>query len=147
MTTLNKIIDDIELFCSNHLQINSFYCGQTWNFQSKTNIYPAIILIPSPSTIYDGKIVYNFQLYAIDRMNKDKSNLNEILSDMALVIADVVAEFNDPEYDTYDYFIDDDIINIEPLEEELDDIVAGWVATNFNLSVPYSLNYCNTPKE
>lgn len=146
MTTLNKIIHDIEQLCSDHLQINSFYCGQTWNFQSKTNLYPAVILIPSPSILYDGKIVYNFQLYAIDRMNKDRSNLNEILSDMALVIGDVVAEFADPEYDTYDYFIDDDAINIEPLEEELDDVVAGWVCVNFNLAVPYSRNYCDTPK-
>lgn len=146
MATLNKIIKDIETYCTSHKQINTFYAGQTWNFGAKhSNIYPAVVLVPSPSTISDGKIIYYFNLYCIDRMNKDRSNLNEILSDTSLIIADIIAEFDD-NFSTYGYMLEDTDLNIEPLEEEMDDIVAGWVCNNFSLQIPYGRNDCNAPK-
>lgn len=143
--SLNTIIDHVEAFCTSHLQVNSFYSGQTWNFQAQhDNIHPAVILLPIPSTIYDGKITYAFQLFCLDRLNKDRSNLNEILSDTSLIIADFIAEFDD-NYDKYGFVLDDSDITIEPIEEEFDDVLAGWVATNFTIQIPYGRNSCVVP--
>lgn len=145
MISLNTIIDTIEQFCNGHLSINTFYSGQTFNFQAQhDNLYPAIVLIPAPSTISDGKLKFNFQLFALDRLNKDRSNLNEVLSDTSLIIADIIAEFDD-NYSKYGFILDEIDLEIEPIEEEFDDCLAGWVCTNFSIAIRYGRNDCVIP--
>lgn len=145
MATLNTIIDAFDTFCSDHLQINTFYSDQTWNFQTANNIYPAVILIPSPSSIADGMITYVFTLFVIDRLNKDRSNLNDVLSDTSLIMADIVSEFND-NYDTYDFQLSEGDVGMEPLFEVFDDVVAGWVSSSLSIETRFSRNDCIIPK-
>jgi hypothetical protein len=143
--TLNRIIKDIKEFVESHPQINTFFSGPAPDFNSLTNLYPAVILIPAQSTIYDGKITYYFSLFAVDRLNSDKSNMNEVLSDTSLMIADVIAHFDD-KGEIYGYFLDETDVFIEPIIEEFDDLLAGWVATNFSIQVPYARDWCAVPK-
>ncbi len=145
MITLNTIIDAFEDFSASHSQINTFSADQTYNFQSRTNIYPAVILVPASSTISDGKLKFVFQIFVLDKLNKDRSNTNEVLSDTSLIMADIIAEFDD-NYDTYGFMLDDPDISIDPIVEEFDDVLAGWVATNFSIQIPYGRNDCVIPK-
>lgn len=146
MATLNQIIKSFEDFSTSHLQVHTFFSGQTWNFQSITNKYTAVILLPLPSVVQRGMLTLNFNLFVIDQLNKDRSNKDEILSDTLQVLQDYISEFADNE-DIYNFTLEEgEEIPIEPLEEELDDVVAGWVAT-VKIKVPYSGNTCIIPVE
>jgi len=142
MKTYNNIIDALHTFCSNHYQINTFYSGDTWDFQAKSNIYPAVIVLPQPSTIDKGRINIKFNLFVADLMNKDCTNLDEIYSDTLLIMTDIVSYFRNYEEDGY--AILDDSINIEPFNEKFDDNLGGWMAT-LTFEIPYVGSTCGLP--
>jgi len=143
MTTHNQIINEFEKFCTDHFQINSFYSGKTWNFQTKTNIYPAVIMLPIPSSIQTGKINLSYNIFITDILNKDRSNLDDLYSDTLLMITDMVSFFRDNE--NLNFSLSEDTVQIEPFEEEFDDILCGWMAT-ITLEIPYTSNTCYIPK-
>lgn len=125
MTTINQIIKAFQDLADDHYQIHSFFGGQTWNFQAETNIYPTMILITQPSNIQKGRILYNFSIFLADIMNKDRSNLFEIQSDMAQICIDIVNELKDKE-DIYNFILQADDVIITPFEEAFDDVTAGF---------------------
>lgn len=144
--TYNQIISAFKNFCDKHKQINSFYSGQTWNFQTQTNIYPSVIILPQPSNFEPGKIRLNFQIFIADILNQDNSNLDEIYSDTLQIASDLVSYFKEiNEEETY-FYIDDNYIGIEPFEESFDDILAGWLM-NVVVEIPFFGSNCNLPIE
>lgn len=142
-TTYNQIVKTFEDLATAHMQVNTFGSLKTWNFQSQTNIYPAVLLIPVPGNIQQGLVKFSFELYVLDLLNGDRSNLNEVHSDTIQILNDFVAELADNE-DTYGFTIDENTVSMEPIEEAFDDIVAGWVA-NIDVYVPNTLDDCETP--
>ena len=142
MVTHNQIIKAFETFCTNHKQINSFYSDQTWNFEAKNNTYPAVIMLPIPSTIQPGMVTLSYIVFITDQLNTNRENLDDIYSDTLLIMQDLISYFNDN--DIYDFSISDNPISIEPFEEQLDDILCGWRAY-INIELPYTLNTCNIP--
>ena len=142
-TTYNQVISTFADICSKHKQVNSFYSLQTWEFETKENVYPAVLLIPLPSVIQQGQTVLSFELHVMDLLNKDSSNLNEIHSDTLQIANDIIAEIADDE-DDYGFVLNTDSISVVPFEESLDDRVAGWVCT-LDIQIANGLNNCNTP--
>lgn len=143
MVTHNQIIKAFETFCNEHLQINSFYSGQTWNFQTKSNIYPAVIMLPTPGTIQQGKITMSYNIFIADILNTDRLNLDEIYSDTLLMATDICSYFRDN--DELNFMLEEEAITVEPFEEDFDDILAGWILT-VSLQIPYTSNTCYIPK-
>lgn len=143
MATYNTIIAAFNTFAANHLQLHTFYSGGTWDFQSKTNIYPALIAYALPSTIMKGQVQLNFNIFTLDILNKDRTNRDDVLSDMLQVMQDFVSEFKDNE-DDYGFTLVEDNVIIDPLEEEFDDVVCGWVAT-VSIVMEYSGSDCIIP--
>lgn len=146
MSTYNKIIDSFNAFCEQHKQINTFYSGQTWNFQTLTNVYPAVIMLPTTGNINNGQMVLSFNLFVADILNDDRTNLDDIYSDTLQIVGDIVSYFKDM-YDEDDihFYLDETNVPIEPFEEEFDDVLAGWMAS-INISFPYSGSICAIPK-
>lgn len=144
MTTYNQIISAFENFCTNHIQINTFYSGKTWNFQTETNIYPSVIMLPQPSNIAKGKVTLTFQIFIADILNKDRSNLDEIYSDTLLIATDMVSYFGDINDNQVVFWIDDTNVGIEPFEESFDDILAGWMLS-VNVEIPFTGSTCDIP--
>lgn len=143
-TTYNQIVNRIEELCDRHLQIHTFFCGKEWNFQAGTeNIYPAVVLFPLPSVINRGQIVITFSMFVVDILNKDRTNLNEIHSDTLQIITDLIAELKDDE-DTYGFWLDDENVVIEPIEEVLDDVLGGWNCT-VGITIKYTGTSCGLP--
>lgn len=140
--TYNIIIKAFEDFCTNHQQINTFFSGGNWDFQTLNNIYPAVIMLPQPSRIEMGQYLFTFNIFVCDLLNEDMSNIDEIYSDTAQIIGDMVAYFKDN--DDYEFYLDESSVELQPSDETLDDIVAGWVAT-INIQVPYSGSTCGLP--
>ena len=143
ITTLNTIIKSFEAFATNHKQINSFYSGESWDFQAQTNLYPALIIAPNPATISRGSIEISFRILILDLCNRDTTDTDEILSDTLQIFGDLFAHFRDNE-DTYGFTIIDEAISPEPVEEAFDDIAAGWFAT-VTVEFPFSASNCNLP--
>lgn len=146
MSTYNKIIDAFDAFCEQHKQINTFFSGQTWNFQTQTNVYPAVIMLPVISSINNGHIRLNFNLFVADILNDDRTNLDDIYSDTLQIVGDIVSYFKDMYGENeIDFYLDESNVAIEPFEEEFDDVLAGWMAT-IGISYPYSGSICAIPK-
>ena len=146
MTTFNEIIIAFETFSDEHHQINTFYSGQTWNFQTQTNLYPAVIMLPESSSMEKGSINLSFNLFIADILNSDRTNLDEIYSDTLQILADFVSYFDDAyENNEIEFFLNSENISIHPFEEKFDDVVAGWMA-KIEINIPYSGNICVIPK-
>lgn len=143
--TFNQILTAFENFCTTHKQVNTFFSGKTWNFQAVTNVYPAVIMLPQPSSIQKGKVVLTFNIFIADILNKDRSNLDEIFSDTLQIATDIVAYFQD-ENDTVgnSFMLDESSVSIEPFEEAFDDVLAGWMMT-VSLEIPFSGSLCGLP--
>lgn len=143
MKTLNQVLDIFKNLATNHYQINSSFVGQTYDFQAQENLYPSMVIITQPSNIQRGRILYNFDMYLVDLLNKDISNQNEIESDMFQVIVDFVAELKDNE-DEYGFTLVDEDILVEPVKDEsMDDIVAGQ-KVSLTIEAKYDGSICNT---
>lgn len=125
MTTLNQIMKVFKEIGEDHYQINTTFLGDTFDFQAQTNIYPALIVITQPSNIQIGRILYKFSLYVADILNKDRSNVYEIESDMFQICNDIINELKDKE-DVYNFWLDASDVLLTPFEESLDDVIAGW---------------------
>lgn len=148
MTTYNNIVDSLRAYAASHLQVGTFYSGQKFDFQANdTNAFPAVILIPQPSRFIGGKTVFSFQLYVADRLKEDLSNLDEVLSDTALILNDFVSEF-DEGFETYGFALEDGLeVSAEPFQEDLDFRLAGWVALNFDVQVRMARDCSAAPVE
>lgn len=143
MTTYKDIVDMIEDFSNNHLQLNSFYSGKLWNFEAEQNIYPALVILPTTSTIQRGTIQLTFNIVIADILNSDKSNLDFIYSNTLQILTDLFSYLNNNDNDT-NYTILDEGFTAEPFEESFDDILAGWIGT-VNIIVPFKASSCNIP--
>lgn len=144
MVKYTQIIDAFKQFCTKHQQINTFYSGQEWDFQTENNMYPALVLLPQPSVMSNGAITLTFNLFVADIMHKELiASTDDIYSDTLLILQDVIAYFTDNE--DYDFNIVDDV-NIEPFEEKLDDILCGWSAA-INIKFRFGGSNCNLPME
>jgi len=141
MVTYLKIIDALKAFALAHPQINTFYSGKTWNFESTENLYPAMIVFPSTTTIVKGETDINLNIIIVDIMNKDVTNKDDIYSDTLQTMQDVFSLLNNTDED---YFISDSGFSCDPLEEVFDDILCGWIS-NTTIKFPFQANYCLIP--
>lgn len=140
MTTFNQINQAFADFASNHLQIHTFYSGQTFNFQPEQNIHPSMIVIPQPGNVEYGKITLTYSVLILDILNNDHSNLQEILSDTLQIITDMVAYFKNID----DFWIDESGVSVEPFEGVQDDDLAGWAAS-ISIEMPFGGSPCGLP--
>lgn len=142
MATYNNIITSFREVCNRHKQINTFFSGEEWDFQSAQNIYPAVLLSPDISTIEYGRVMLKFNMFVVDLLTRDGLNNDEIKSDTLQIGQDIIAEFYD-NFSDYGFTIEEQI-SLTPLNEEMDDIVSGWVF-NITIQLPYAMNDCFLP--
>lgn len=135
------IVQDIKTFFDNHIAVNQFLNISEADFNANKNVFPAVILVPQPSTFYRNQLNLSFNLVVCDILTESRDNTKDVYSDTLDIIRDFLAEFTDnPELD---WGIDENE-TVTPFEEKYDDILAGWVL-NFNILVPISLNQCEVP--
>jgi hypothetical protein len=142
MITYNQIIKAFNTFSTNHKQINTFFSGQEFDFQTNTNIYSAMLVVGDTCNIEMGRFLYNFNIFFIDISNQDGSNSDEIYSDMAQVVGDFVAEFSD-NMDLYGFTLEG-TVQMNQVFQATDDNTYGWIAS-ISIQVPYTANDCNLP--
>jgi hypothetical protein len=128
MTNVSYIhlLSQIEAFASAHLQVQKFgsdFPGQMPNFGTESEGYPILFVSPTNS-IFDPNVTkFDIEVYCWDIIQKDRQNINNIMSDTNAILSDLDKWFRDGGI----YGID--LVNTStatPLNNGLLDYTAGW---------------------
>lgn len=146
MLTLNQDIELLKNFALKHEGINTFYFGDEWETDTSVEIvYPLMNAILQGSKLENGMVTRNYLIILSDLVNVDKSNENEVLSDLELVCLDL------PHYlqqvsksGLLGAFKVNENVNLTDFTERNSDMVSGHF---FDLSISSHIgNYsCNLP--
>lgn len=143
-TTLNTVIDAIKTFTTNHQQLKTFYSGSMFDFNAKTNLYPALVCDTNPAIIQRGQVTVSFNIIMLDLCNKDNTNVDEIHSDLLQIFGDFVSTMQH----TGGFIMTDNATaNLEPFTHQTsptDDITAGWNSL-ITITFPWSASVCKIP--
>ena len=143
--TLNQIIAKFRTQAESHKMVGKFEVGQDFDFSvEEVKYYPLVWLIPNGFQFdSENKLVtYLFTLIIADRQFESGSNTNEVLSDTAGILLDLVTLLKRN-------YIDEDFQIIanstaEPFADSRTDVVAGY-AIDLQVNTPYLESYCDIP--
>jgi len=127
MTSYITLLSKIEQFCNAHLQIKKYggeFREQMPNFSTKDEKYPVVFVEPVSDLEDLNTNQFSINVYCVDIIQKDRANLNTIVSDCQLILKDM-----------YVYYINDmdaqlDVVGtstMTPVNNFDSDYVAGWV--------------------
>jgi hypothetical protein len=144
--TLNNIISEINLFASNHKQINSFRFGQIEQVGETSVVYPLLHceLSETSSEFNEQSDSYYFDFAIINKVNDKnqyESNL-EVLSDTKLIANDFIAYLT--KYDFGEFLNIDLPITLNPLVLIGEDNISGWTFT-IKLVLTQGVSNCVIP--
>ena len=129
MTSYWKLLNKLETFCNAHIQVKKFggeFREQMPNFSTLDERYPLVYVVPTSETSLENTNQFTLDIYCVDIIQKDRANINTILSDCQLILNDI-----------YLYYSDGPDLSVEvignptmtPLNNFDLDYVAGWVGT------------------
>ena len=140
VTSYLKLIEFIDDFASQHEQIRRFvsdFTEQLPNFATETEAFPILFMAPINSVFGDNEDTYTVTFYAFDIIQKDRANINYIVSDTNLILNDLKKYVKDGDNYTFDIL---GTPNSIPINNALLDYAAGW-----QMTVTFSVDtYCYT---
>lgn len=142
--TLNQIFNIIEGYANDHSSINTIVFGAQSDLDNSDS--NGIVLwydVDTGNT--DGtQLNYTFNLYFLDVLNPDNSNLKDVLSDTLQVALDICSKVYN-----YDGEVEFDLpkkAQIQPVSHKYTSDYAGHSAT-FTINAPYEWNECFVPSK
>lgn len=143
MVTLKNIIEGLESFSEAHEQLESFGWGNISNISTKNYSYAMMWLMPTLSDFEGSMTTLKFDMYIMDILEHDRTNLLSIMDRTLTMGNDVVAYFWQDNYDL-DFDLDEESVTIQPFEGKFDDHLAGWIFS-IEIQLKTNLNKCITP--
>jgi hypothetical protein len=149
--TYQKIVEQFELACTEHLAIHTFGEGSIDRLDSLLqNVkYTFAFLRPLQSTGMvlnangvSGARSLNFEFYMMDVPQLTDTDVLKLHSQCEINIYDIIAYFNLGASQQIEYVT---LGSILPLYESFNDRVCGWVA-NITVNTQGTLDFCNFPK-
>lgn len=122
-----KLLNAFESFANAHLQIKRFesdFAEQMPNFATENEKFPILFVAPDNSIFDENANQFTLTVYCFDVIEKDRSNINTILSDTNTILNDVYRWFKDEELPGIDIIGDAPVST--PLNNALLDYCAGW---------------------
>ena len=145
MTSYITLLSKIEQFCNAHLQIKKYggeFREQMPNFSTKDEKYPVVFVEPVSDLEDLNTNQFSINVYCVDIIQKDRANLNTIVSDCQLILKDMYV------YYTNDMDAQLDVVGtstMTPINNFDLDYVAGWVMSiTFEVT---SYGPCEIPME
>lgn len=144
MTSWISLLNKIEDFCDMHLQIQKFggeFREQMPNFATQDEKYPIIYVEPVSTNETLDLTQFVVNIYCVDIIQKDRANINTILSDCHLILRDLYLNFHDGSDLKIDIISEPSMTPLNNLDL---DYVAGWV-----MSVTFEVetaNVCEIPE-
>jgi hypothetical protein len=122
-----RLLNAFESFSNAHLQIKRFasdFPEQMPNFGTEKENYPIIFVSPNNTIFDENANQFTVDVYCFDIIEKDRININTILSDTNTILNDVYRWFKDGEIFGIDVI--DDTPTATPINNGLLDYAAGW---------------------
>jgi hypothetical protein len=149
--SLNKLIELIGLVSRNHRMVKDFRNGPLWDMNALKDLQtPYIWCEEGQSRISMGNNSHKtglatFRLYCMDRIQKDQSNYQEILSDTKFILDTIITELDQhPLFIDLGLSIDSGDVVFEPVYEETD-VNANGHMVEFTFRYPIRYTPCNVP--
>lgn len=146
MITLNQDIELFKNFALKHKGINSFYFGDESEADTNVEIvYPFMNVILQGSSVTDNVVSRKYMIVISDLVNKDISNINQVLSDTERICYDVPSYLRQVRNSGYlGAFRFDPNISLTDFTERNDDDVSGHY---FDLTISSAVGNdgCNLP--
>jgi hypothetical protein len=137
MTSYIKLLNAIDGFCQQHLQIKKNageFREQMPNFSTLNEKYPLLFYVPISQTMGENTNIFAMDIYCVDIIQKDRANINTILSDTNLILNDLYLYFSQGS----DLSIDAQAPTLIPVNNFDLDYVAGW-----QMSITFEVDqYC-----
>ena len=152
--TYNQILKEFKTFATNHKQIENFGNGDLWEIVEHNQLadfnYPLFWVADQPANLGDGTFTWNFNIMAMDLVNKDESNENDVKSDMCQVLLDCVSYFEQKTAISNNVdWLKVNLVRSSTLNsftERFSDELTGW-GMNIGFRLPFSYNNCDLPIE
>lgn len=153
MVNYKQVIQDLSGIAYYHEQIKSFGYGDltqiTMDIETNMEpVYTKMYVVPGFVTLAQNRLLYNFSIIILDRINEDYSNQEDVMSDTLEICKDVFTIL----YQSYTaewggFSIDYTPIwgpNVTPFLERFEDILGGWTM-NLQIEQPFDYNKCVLP--
>ena len=152
--TYNQILKEFKTFATNHKQIENFGNGDLWEIVEHNQLtdfnYPLFWVADQPANLGDGTFTWNFNVMAMDLVNKDESNENDVKSDMCQVLLDCVSYFEQKTASSNNVdWLKVNLVRsgtLTSFTERFEDELTGW-GMNIGFRLPFSYNNCDLPIE
>jgi hypothetical protein len=121
------LLNAFESFSNAHLQIKRFasdFPEQVPNFGTEKENYPILFVSPNNTIFDENANQFTVDVYCFDIIEKDRININTILSDTNTILNDVYRWFKDGEIFGIDVITDTPTCT--PINNGLLDYAAGW---------------------
>ena len=122
-----RLLNAFESFSNAHLQIKRFasdFPEQVPNFGTEKENYPILFVSPNNTIFDENANQFTVDVYCFDIIEKDRININTILSDTNTILNDVYRWFKDGEIFGIDVITDTPTAT--PINNGLLDYAAGW---------------------
>ena len=152
--TYNQILKEFKTFATNHKQIENFGNGDLWEIVEHNQLtdfnYPLFWVADQPANLGDGTFTWNFNVMAMDLVNKDESNENDVKSDTCQVLLDCVSYFEQKTATSNNVdWLKVNLVRsgtLTSFTERFEDELTGW-GMNIGFRLPFSYNNCDLPIE
>lgn len=128
-----QLLQIIENFASEHKEVRRFksdFLEQLQNFSTTGDSFPILYVVPNSSafniSIYNETNLFTVNIYALDLINEDRTNVNTILNTTNLILNDLHLFFKDAEIMGIDLI---SVSNVTPVNNYLMDVATGWYMT------------------
>lgn len=153
MTNYKQIIQDLSGMAYYHPQINSFGYGDitqiTMDIETEQEpVYTKMYVVPGSVRLDENRLLYDFSIIILDRINEDYSNQRDVMSDTLEISKDIftiIYQSYTPEYGDFSLFYTPEWgPNVTPFLEAYETILGGWTM-NITLEQPFDYNNCVLP--
>jgi len=134
MSSLKGLIQSVKSFVESHPANPKFFAEFTEQMPNLATIdeqYPLVFMAFSPAVPQMNVINYTVEIYVLDKIRDDRSNIIDVMSDTGQIINDIYQNYYNGE-STIDVI---SLPTFNPLNNFDLDYVAGWVGT-FDFELP-----------
>ena len=93
MISYLQAVSVIRVFAEQHLQVNKFdfeFREQMPNLATINEAYPLLFVVPISSDTITNVNEFDIDVYCVDRYQKDRTNVNYVISDCNQILNDLV---------------------------------------------------------
>lgn len=147
--TFNKLLSFLQRFANNSRFINTYGFGNLVEFgkdvDNTTPLYPLLFVVPNSVEYNENTTTWGITVFLADKLNDDLEGAESIISNMSMVMRDLISTFklSDVYMDIADF--DFPLIG-QPFLERFNDVLAG-VSVDFNFTVSDYMEICEIEEE